>query len=148
MEVSNAVKIASNASGLLTINLDNVLKCVKEGKEFNWSILWLEATGDIGSISMLEYEKKIKREERGLLIDWEDLFELSGKFYQIIDLILIGDKDSNNLRRYKDDNNMYSTCYYVIELIDSSYWLIHSKDADLLNCIKNKLSGISYNDIE
>lgn len=139
---SNAVKIYGNDKEILSVTLVDVLKCITDGNDCKWSILWLEAIGNPGSKSMLDLEKEIRSSEKGLLIEWQDLFELSKSFDQVIEIILIGDKDISNLKRYDSEDEMYLKCEYTIELVDSSYWIMHAKNSASLELIKNNLLGV------
>jgi hypothetical protein len=138
---SNAIKICGDDKEVLSVELKNVLECVVNGNQCEWSILWLEAIGNIGK-SIPEFEKEISNSEKGVLVTWESLLELSGKFDQVIELLLIGDKSISKLKRYSGNEEMYSNCEYVIELIDSSYWLVHSKNEEVLTQMKNNLLGV------
>ncbi len=46
-------------------------------------------------------------------------------------LNLIGCKDENLLHHYENDQDMYETCDITIEMIDSWYWKVFSKDEAL-----------------
>jgi hypothetical protein len=135
----SAIRITNEESEVLSIELKDILGSIGDGHQYNWSILWLEFTGDIGK-SVPDFEAEIKKSPNGLRIDWNDLLDLSKKINQTIELILIGSGEPSRLRRYGIDEEMYSSCEYVIELIDSSYWIIHSKNASLLKRFKNNLS--------
>ena len=47
-------------------------------------------------------------------------------------MVLIGDQNVNRLHRYDSDEEMYESCDHVIEMIDSGYWEIFSKDQTLI----------------
>lgn len=142
MKNVEVIKINGDESDVLSVTLKDILKNIHEGQKYKWSILWLEASGNLGSMSILDFEKEIKEAERGYLISWYDLLELSEKFYQVIDLTLVGAKTVNRIRRYSDDKEMYLCCDFTVELIDSSYWIIHSNDILSIDKMRNNLAGV------
>ena len=119
------------------------LQIIENGNLFYWSILWLEASGNLGeNNSIISLEKNIANSKDGLLIKWEDLILLSNKFDQIIELSIIGCKDKNLLKRYKIFEETYKICDIEIEMIDGSFWEVYSKDLDFINKIKEKFKDI------
>jgi hypothetical protein len=139
---SDAVKIYGNNVQLLSIKLTNILECIDNGDEYKWSILWLDAIGDLKGKPILDLEKEIRDSENGLSIEWDDLVQLSREFDQVIEILIIGDKDASIIKRYDSDEEMHSKCQYTIELLDSSYWIVHSKNSDSLKGIRNNLQGV------
>ncbi len=130
-------------NGVVSVGLLDILEEVHHGSSFYWSILYLEATGPLGEgRSIAAFEKQIYDSENGLFITWEDLKLLCMKFYQIIDISLIGCKNINLLRRYENDQEIHETCDIVIEMIDSTYWEIFSKDEQLINRLASKFKKI------
>jgi hypothetical protein len=99
------------------------------GKDLSWSIFHLWATGDLGDgKSILELEKLISSSPRGYFVTWEGLSELANHFDQVIDGQFIGCKDTNKIKRYEKDYDLYAFCDIVIEAKDSTVWRIHAKD--------------------
>ena len=135
----------SDGDEVLEPTLSDILEVITDGHLFHWSILHLYASGDLGEgKSIPEFEKQIFDSEKGFFIDWNDLNRLSRKFYQIIDITLIGCRDKNLLCRYSNDIEMYKTCDIVIELIDSGYWEVFSKDQELINRLASKCKEIEF----
>jgi hypothetical protein len=132
-----SAKLAGIGHDALPRSLHEVLMRVPNGDEFEWSILWLKAVGNFEDRTMLDYEEEINLSENGLRMKWNELVEFSTRIYQTIEILLIGDKDSNSLKRYTNDDEMYLHCYYNFELIDSSYWLIHTKDEKLMKSLQS-----------
>ena len=142
-----ALKVNGNDSNVLSINLKDILNCIKNGDYYEWSIIWLEGIGKLHNQSMLEFEAEIKNSSFGHLIKWYDLLELAGSFSQIINLLLIGDKSSKNLHKYANDMEMYTNCEITLELIDSSYWIICCKNTLIHEGMKKSLEGVEEIDI-
>lgn len=140
---TKAIEIHGNKTEkVISVELKDILNCITDGNSCTWSILWLEAVGHRGGISILDLEKSIKSSKNGLVLEWAELLELSDKFYQVIEIILVGDNEYSNLKRYDTDEEMYSNCCYTIELLDSSYWIIHSKNLKTIECLKKNLEGV------
>ena len=139
------IRILDKKNGIVSVNLSDVLEAVPHGNIFHWSILFLYASGHLGEgKSIPAFEKQIYDSEKGFFIDWNDLNMLSKKFYQIIDITLIGCKNKNLLHRYDTDQKMHETCDIVIEMIDSNYWEVFSKDEELINCLTHKFKEIKF----
>ncbi|MBI5346279.1 MAG: hypothetical protein HZB76_03975 [Chlamydiae bacterium] len=142
---SQGIRILDKNNRIVSVELPDILKEIQNGDLFHWSILFLEATGHLGEgRSIPIFEKQIYDSEKGLFITWNELNLLSGKFHQVIDIILIGCKDKNLLRRYDNDQEMYETCDIVIEMFDSCYWEVFSKDKDLINRLAAKFKDIKF----
>lgn len=139
-EIKNrSIIINDNIEGVVSISLNDILIEISDGNELQWAILYLDAKGRLGEgKSMVDYADDINDSKNGLIIKWSDLVNLSKKFLQIFDIVIIGSKNKVNLRRYTTDEKMYKSCYYVIEMCDSSYWKIVSYENDFINRLKNK----------
>lgn len=87
---------------------------------------------------MLDFEKKVKESKNGQLTSLENLIELGEACSQIIEILLIADMDRNKLKRYGSDAEMKKSCQYSIELIDSSFWELTSKDEKFLLNLSRK----------
>jgi len=137
------IRIKDQKNGILSVELKDILGMIRNGNLLHWSILWLQASGDLGEgESMILFEKKIAQNDKGLLISWEDLNSLSNKFYQVIEICIIGCKDKNLLVRYQNCDMMYENCDIVIEMIDGSFWEIHSKSDFFINNLKNRFEAV------
>jgi len=61
-------------------------------------------------------------------------------------LIIIGCKNRVLLKKYEDDADMYRTCDVVIQMIDSSYWEVFSKDTQWIDKLASKFKKIEFLD--
>lgn len=94
-------------------------------ESLNWSLLYLEARGNLGrGNSLIDLEKKINKSENGLRVDNSELTELSNNLDEIVDILMIGATDVSELVRYECDATMYQKCECTVEMVDSDYWLI------------------------
>jgi hypothetical protein len=131
-----------STGGFLRVELEQVLSCINEGKDYHWAILYLEAMGNLGGKSIVDFENEIHGSSVGYLLNWDELVELANKFDQVIDIVLIGDSNKSKLRQYAGEEEMFKECYYTIELIDSSYWLINGRDRNFLDRLQKELGGV------
>lgn len=105
----------------------------------------MDATGHLGEgRSLPVFEKEIRDSEKGLSINWDDLNMLSKKFYQVIDITLIASKDKNRLRRFEEIKEAHESCDYVIEMFDSSFWEVFSKDEQFINRLVKKFKDVHF----
>ena len=142
---TKGIRILDKKNRIVWVELPDILKEISNGNSLHWSILYLYATGHLGANqAMPVFEQQIRESEKGLLISWEELNGLSQKFWDLMDITLIGCKDRNLLRRYETDQKMYEVCDIVIEMIDSSYWEVFSKDEELINKLAVKFKEIEF----
>src|SRR6202035_4480761 len=107
---TKGIRIADKIRRVVCVTLPEILAEVQEGERLYWSILYLESMGHLGEgRSIPEFEKQIRKSERGFFITWEDLNILAKKFWEIVDIILLGCKDKELLHRYEVDREMYET---------------------------------------
>lgn len=93
---------------------------------------------------IVKFEEEINKSKRGKLISLDSILNLSSKIDQAIELLVIGDGNIENIRKYEGDKLMYENCEYIIELVDSSYWLVCSKDDSFIANIFEKIQGVEY----
>lgn len=142
--IKNKIEIHGLNVAVLSVTLRDILEVLKSGiqQPFYWKLLLIEATSNKGFLgSILEYEKKIELAKDGTSYEIEDLMNLSDQLDQIYNLTLIGDPELTNLRRYKEEDLMYESCFITIELIDSSYWEIYCNSESISNLVLEKLPG-------
>lgn len=143
MKIVRCVQITGSEDTILSVELKDILRCLNDPEGIKWNLLWLFGTGDLGEgKSIVDFENRINESENGLMCSWAEIKEFSNELFQGIDIVLIGDSETQNLKRYKNDEEMYLNCSYSIELIDSSYWIIHTNDEAFLNNLINSLEGI------
>lgn len=129
----------------VVVGIDGILKEIPHGECFHWSILFLDASGHLGEgKSIVEFSDLINESERGFFIEWDELNDLVKKFWQIIDMLIIGCHDAKLLKRYEDDQEMYETCDIVIEMDDSCFWEVFSKDEQIINNLASKFKKIKF----
>ena len=123
--------------------LSDILQEISNGASLYWSILYLDTTGDLGEgKSIPVFQDQIYASEKGIFISWKELNALSQKFWDLMDITLIAVKDISFLHRYNDDKEMFENCDIVIKMIDSSYWIVFSKDEQLIIRLTSKFKEI------
>lgn len=142
---AKGIRILDKKGKVVDVELPDILNEVKNGDLLNWSILYFYGVGHFGEgKSLLAFEENINNSEKGYFIKWSDLNELSNKLYDIYDIIIIGCKDKNSLLRYEKDQEMYEACDIVIEMCDSSFWEVFSKDHALIDRLAGKFKEIEF----
>lgn len=140
-----AITINGDDSEILSVELKDVLSCIDYCEKISWGLLWLCATANLDEgKSIVDLELEINKSKTATIVTWEELVRLSSQINQTIDIVVIGDKDLSNIRRYSTDEQMYNNCNYAIELIDSSYWIIHSNDDNFIENLFDRLQGVEY----
>lgn len=140
---TQGIRILDSENNVVSVKLFNILDLIKNGASFNWDIL----VSDIMPLPeegefFIDLENQVKENEKGLIVSWDQLKELSQKIHQEIDLTIIGCKDEKFLHRYENDKDMYEACDIVIEMIDSGYWEIFSKDKELIDKLSAKFKEV------
>jgi len=123
-----------NATGILAVELTHILDLLSpEGHNFSWVILDLEATGNLGDgKNILDLEQEIQQSPKGLLVSWDKLISLSRCFFQVINAVIVGCKDSTSVPRLQPGEDFYKSSEIVLEAIDSSLWRIYVRDDGVL----------------
>ncbi|MGQ8869683.1 hypothetical protein [Myroides sp. TSA_177.3] len=123
--MSKILLFGDSNEDILSINLGDILCFINTAKELNWKIVWIEGVS-VKGFDMLAFEAEVKK---GLKVSYDELIDLNKKIVQIYDLVLVGDKE--NIEDKKEEN-----CDYIIELIDSSFWEITSKNEEFIEKLR------------
>jgi hypothetical protein len=121
-------------SGYLSVELIDLLKVVEPvGNTLVWSILEIEATGDLSEfgLQMLSLERMVESSEHGFFIDWTNLIILARLVDQIVNLTLVGCDSLEQLLKLRLGVAPFSEAELVIEMIDSSLWSVYTRDIEL-----------------
>jgi len=73
------LKISGNDKKVLKVTLKDMLSFIVDGDKYSWAILWLEAIGNLKK-PMVDFENEISESEKGLIIAWSSLVDLSKSF--------------------------------------------------------------------
>lgn len=142
---SKGIRILDKHNRVVSVKLLDILDMIPNGESFHWAILWSDITPRKGDGEfIMNLEQQVNKAENGLSIDWEELKSLTKKIHQEIDLAVIGCSNKENLHRFKNDREMYEQCDIVIEMFDTSYWRVFSKDDDLIERLGKKFKDVEF----
>ena len=121
-------------SKFLTVTLADVLPCLHPPKGVQWRLWNLEAwssqTWAIEGLASEAYEQAVFDSPSGLPTTLPLIQQLAQAPAQLVNLLLLGSQDVANLPDYRhgEKTQLYAACDYVIEVFDSAYLIVHSKD--------------------
>lgn len=137
---SKGIRVYVKQNDTVRVELSDILKEVQNGDRFYWSILEIEASGYLGEgRTYKQLEEEVNDSTNGFYITWDDLNSLSKKFNQVVWITIIGCEDKNLLRCYANDQEMYSTCDFVIVMFDGWFFEIFTKEKSLIDQLKKKI---------
>lgn len=129
----------------VSVQLSDILAEIKDGQLFSWSILYFEGRGHLGEgKSIPVFGQQTREAENGIFFSWEELNSLASKLEEIYDILILGCKNKELLKRYEDDQTMYETCDFVIEMVDSDYWEVFSKNHEFIERLSVKFKDIKF----
>jgi len=140
--VENSLKIIGTTTGYLDISLNKLLLKISHPQKYSWMIMYLDGLGEVNGKSIVYFEEKVQKSFDGYILDWEELLEIS-LLPDIFDILIIGDEKAENLHKYDSDKEMIESCDFTIELVDSSYFLVNSRNTRFLEVLKAEFGGIS-----
>lgn len=142
------IKINGDDEDVLSVRLEDILNCFRNRRsEVFWGVLWIDVTIKSGvNCNVLEFEEGVNKSEHGKLFSLDKILNLSGKIDQATELLVIGDRNVENIKKYKSDEMMRENCEYIIELVDSSFWLVHTNDDTFIQSIFQVLPGVKYDE--
>lgn len=142
---TTGIRILDKVNRVVSVELQEILKEIDDGELYYWSILFFDGMGHLKNGKAIPtFAKEALHSKKGILISWNELNVLADSLEQIFDILIIGCKDFKNIIRYKDDREMYETCDIVINMFDSSYWEVFSKDEDLIQRLAAKFKDVKF----
>lgn len=127
------------------IPLSDILETISNANQFSWALLWFDATPiENEGKFFTETWERAKKSKNGLPYTFESLIELAGKIFQEIEVLIIGCKNKENIRRYNKDEEMYEVCDFVIEMIDGGFWEVFSKDTRWIDELSRKYKDVEF----
>ena len=143
----NGIEIHGDVnSKFLTVSLKDVLPCLQAPSTMQWCLLWLNGWYSeewmMNGMPNNDFEEAVNNSSNGISITMQQVQLLADISGQVINALLLGSNEAANLKRYDNDEQMYEACDYVIEVFDSSYLIVHSKDKPFITCLQNSLEGV------
>ncbi len=135
------IRILDTVNKIVSVELPDILEEIIDGDLYYWSILFFYGSGHLGEgTSIPIFEQEAMESKNGKLIGWDDLKILANKLDEVRDILIIGSKNPKEISRYEDDQKMYESCGIVIEMIDSGFWEVFSKDETLIKKLAAKFN--------
>lgn len=117
-------------------NLSHLIDLLPDRPGITWSIMWIWAVlNPECEFDYLAFEKKVNESYTGIQMSIREMKCFLNSASQIIDILILGDIELKNIRRYGSDGEMYSKCDYVIEISDGFLYEIHSTDFEFIEKI-------------
>jgi hypothetical protein len=141
----------SDSNGCLAAELIDILRALPaEARQLSWTILDLEAVGDLGTgKNMLDLEREVRESPSGLHVDWDELLRLASSFFQVINATIVGIKPVSQFPHLANRHEINKLSEVVIEMIDSSLWAISSKSDKFIQSIQTSFhdTEVTTNDL-
>lgn len=104
------VRIQDKIDGAISVGLKDILVEIQEGNAIKWSILFLAGLGLYRGKSIPDLELDFRDFPKGMLTSWDDLKFLIEIDNRVEDLVLIGCRNDDALKKYDNDQEMYECC--------------------------------------
>jgi len=112
------IQIRGDGEVNITWDVVSFLKNIKDGESYHWKVLELETEGGSQGSGYEKFEEEVRQKEGGPEMTWAEVVKMADSIYQIVDLILLGTKDRNEID-------------YSIYLVDSSFWDMQADEENL-----------------
>lgn len=140
---SKGIRISDKKKRIVEVELNTILKELYEGAAYSWAIHVFQINGYKGiDFTVVDWQNRIKGPSIDKKIGWPELCALGNDVFQFIELILVGSKNPENNRWIQEPKEMYETPDVYIEMFDSSYWEVFSKDHDFINRLAHKFKDV------
>lgn len=118
------------------------------GDDYIWSILELEAEGDLGDAQIyIDIDNAIKH-QNGYCLSWNKLKELASKLDQVINAVIVASKDINFITTHKNDlNHVYKNFPLAIAILDGDFWEVSTSNKNLITLLQNKYDHVEIIDV-
>ena len=105
--------------------------------DIKWRLFNLLAVGKLDKVKIIDLEKLVSNSENGYEIDFSFLEELAVGLDDIQEILITGSSlYSRNLNITGKD--AYENFDYWLELVDSSYWEVFSKNESFIKLVKSE----------
>ena len=134
------IKFAALETDSRKKQIKRILKIIEPiGKDMNWYILLdLEINNYTGDkFNVREFEQTVLDSEHGILLQWDEIMDLSDHVLQFIWLNLAGCRNKSNIPNKGPYKEQFEKCDVAIVIFDSSFWVVFSKN-------ENIISNLSY----
>lgn len=109
--------------------------------KLNWYILYVDGITN-GKYKIDEFDQKFNQPKYGAKIPFNQLYEIIINFRDLWDVLICADASTDlTVSKDMDVDVIYQSAEIVIELFDSSRWVIYSRDNGYVTQLKGLLSG-------
>lgn len=138
------VKTFNECKGSITLPMI-LEQFAEEGQDLMWSILHLEASGNLGhDKSIVDFENLILSKPSGYLLPWTELWALANKFWLVINCTLIGCKDEKTIlsiaKKRTQMEDTLKRSEIAVGIDDGEFYSFFAKDITIVDRI-NKCFG-------
>jgi hypothetical protein len=139
VEIRDTRQESPNGPQILAVTLTDLLKCIApEGRKLTWTILDLEAVGELSDgRNMLDLEDQIEALPNGLIVSWEALLDLAQSLHQVTNCLLAGVRDPSAVAQIRRERSPVGASDLVLEAIDSSLWSVYARDDRVLTLLRH-----------
>lgn len=135
------MKIQSrDEQGFLNVSLRDVLSAVGDaGKRLDWYIYWVEGTANPDSnLDIVGLENEVRRSPAGKAVTWKALTSLADRMFQVTDGLFLATLHGEEPPA-RSEAERHHGGEIVLELEDSSYWLISVQDPEVAEAMRHSL---------
>lgn len=119
------------------VKLSRLLALMPNLDDIKWRLFNLLAVGKLDKVKIIDLEKLVSNSENGYEIDFSFLEELAVGLDDIQEILITGSSlYSRNLNITGKD--AYENFDYWLELVDSSYWEVFSKNESFIKLVKSE----------
>ena len=134
---SYGIHIATNDRIVLMHTL-NAIPSYYHG--LKWCVLYFYGIIYKGDIEV--FESEINDPQYGKAVNWKELMELVDNIENPYDFLLIGnEKENTSISKDMDDEIIYQSSEFVIELFDSGYYRVFSKSKTYIDEVVKRCSN-------
>lgn len=150
--MKNRIRIDDSLSRLgsnfLDVRLEDILSVITDiGEGYSWVMFEINASLNewVEKPDYNDLDNWVNESSDGMELSWDELVKLAPIFHQIIDTIIVAYKDENHKPIIgKGTVALMETSEIVLELVDSTFWEIYTKDAKILDRFKKKFKDVSF----
>lgn len=145
---TRGLRVFDEGNDKILIPLHDILKLVDQ-HAYHWGILFVDGMPKKPYVEEISHVQNIlEKSDQGIPISEENLMELSSKFFQIYEIVLIGSKNHLDLKKDYSEIILFQQHDIVIVMIDCAFWEIYSHDKSLLEKYEKKFLKTEWIDME
>lgn len=143
--ITKGIRIRDRENHMVKVKLCDILNEISDGDKFHWSILFSEVIPMPGRGKYTtSIEEKADNAQEGYILTWQQLKDFTGAVHQELDLRVIGALDVFMIRKYNSDEELHRNCDFLIEMFDSTYWEVFSRDHELIDRLAKKFKDTEF----